>query len=218
MARNNVLRWLDGRGWLILSGGGEGSSDVRAQALGRLSADGGVAYITLGTQSSLGEMVFADLEDLGAPSGYLVDILSEDDETIQSRLSEAGMIVIDSSAPFIELRSSLMGAAAQGIQTAFENGAVILAEGSAATVLGAWVLTPDGNLVSGLEWLESTLIVPGVVSITESEAAQSVLNSQTSAIAIGIGEGSALALGPDGEVETWGAKQVAVALGRDYTT
>lgn len=212
-----MLRWLDGRGWLVLSGGGEGSSDVRAQALARLSADGGLAYLTIGSQTAIGEKVFADLEDLGAPSGYVVDILSEDDETIQSRLGDAGMIVMDSSRSTTELRSSVIGAAAEGIQTAFQNGAVILAEGSAASVLGAWILTSDGNLTSGLEWLEKALIVPSVTSITEAETAQSVLSAQPSAIAIGLGEGSALALGPDGEVETWGAGQVAVALGRDYT-
>src|SRR5690606_13987307 len=96
MARNNVLRWQDGRGWLILSGGGADASDVRAQAIGRVSADGGVAYVSLsGAQA---EKALADMEDLGAPSGYLVDVLTEDDETIQAKLSEAGLVVIEGSA------------------------------------------------------------------------------------------------------------------------
>src|SRR5574338_120647 len=95
MAQNNVLRWQDGRGWLILSGGGQAASDVRAEALGRAAADGGVAYITLGGRTESGEKALADMEDLGAPSGYLVDVLTEDDDTVNTKLSEAGIVVIE---------------------------------------------------------------------------------------------------------------------------
>jgi hypothetical protein len=215
MARNNVLRWQDGRGWLILSGGGADASDVRAQAIGRVSADGGVAYVSLsGAQA---EKALADMEDLGAPSGYLVDVLTEDDETIQAKLSEAGLVVIEGSASVDDLRSSLLGAAIEGIHVAFENGAVVLAEGRAASVFGEWVAQESGALTSGLEWVQSALILPAITSISQSEIAQSALSAQPSAIAIGIGEGSALALGPDGEVETWGGRQVTIALGADYS-
>jgi hypothetical protein len=215
MAQNNVLRWHDGRGWLILSGGCDSLSDVRASTLGRASADGGVAYITLGGQSGFGEKALADMEDLGAPPGYLVDVLTEDDETITAKLSEAGIVVIEGDADLDDLRSGLIGAAIDGIQTAFQNGAVVLAEGSAATVFGAWVLESD-ELTAGFEWLENSLIMPGITSIAESAIAQDVLLRQPGAIAIGIGEGSALALGPDGEVEPWGLRQVTVALGKEY--
>jgi hypothetical protein len=216
MAQNNVLRWHDGRGWLILSGGGDSLSDVRALALGRAAADGGVAYITLGSQTGLGEKALADMEDLGAPPGYLVDVLSEDDETITAKLSEAGIVVIEGGAETDDLRSSLIGAAIDGIQTAFQNGAVVLAEGSAASIFGAWVLLESDELTSGFEWLENGLIIPGITSIAESAVAQDILLRQPGAIAVGIGEGSALALGPDGEVEPWGQRQVTVALGKEY--
>ena len=216
MARNNVLRWTDGRGWLILSGGGDNLSDIRANALSRASADGGIAYVTLGSQSIEAENVLADMEDLGAPSGYFVDILSEDDETIQARLADAGIVVIDGSASLDDLRSSLIGAANDGIQTAFQNGAVVLVEGRAAVVFGAWILLELGELASGLEWLEHSLIIPGITSVSQSGEVQDVLLLQPGAIAVGIGEGSALALGPDGEVETWGEGQVTIALGKDY--
>jgi len=216
MARNNVLRWLDGRGWLVLSGGGANLSDIRAQALSRGAADGGVAYVSLSGQTSDAEKVLADMEDLGAPPGYLVDILSEDDQTIQSILADAGMVVIEGSGTVDDLRSSLIGAAADGIQVAYQNGAIVLAEGRAAVVFGAWVLRDSGDVTSGLEWLENALIVLGITSVAQSVEAQSVLLLQPDALAVGIGAGSALALGPDGEVETWGEQQVTIALGKDY--
>ena len=98
MAHNNVLRWRDGRGWLVLSGWAEAGSEVRAQAIGRTAADGGVAYVSLGNDTNVAEAALLDMEDLGAASGYLVDVLSEDDETIRTKLAEASMIVIESDA------------------------------------------------------------------------------------------------------------------------
>jgi hypothetical protein len=103
------------------------------------------------------------------------------------------------------------------MQTAFGNGAVILAEGRGAAVFGAWVALDSGGLATGIGWLENGLIVPGATSLAESEPAREALSSDPSAIVVGIGAGSALALGPDGEVETWGNKQVAIALGRNYS-
>jgi hypothetical protein len=83
-------------------------------------------------------------------------------------------------------------------------------------VFGAWVAAKSGELLSGLNWLENGLILPGLTVLADSELARRILREETLAIAIGIGSGSALALGPDGEVETWGAKQVAIALGSNY--
>jgi hypothetical protein len=216
MAQHTVLQWMDGRGWLVLSGGHVAGSQVRAQALGRIAADGGVAYISLGSSSNLGEQALADLDDLGAPPGYLVDVISEDDQTIQTRLADASMIVVEANSSVADLRSALIGAAADGIQAAYEHGAIILVEGLSAAVFGAWVYLQTGKIASGLDWLHNTLIVPGVTAIADSQAGREVLAAQPGAIAIGIGSGSALALGPDGEVEIWGEKQVTITLGRGY--
>jgi hypothetical protein len=68
-----------------------------------------------------------------------------------------------------------------------------------------------------MEWLDNALILPGVTSVAQSVEAQEVLRAQPAAIAVGIGSGSALALGPDGELELWGQKQVTIALGSHYT-
>ena len=39
------------------------------------------------------------------------------------------------------------------------------------------------------------------------------MTSEPGAVALGIGSDSALALGPDGQLEVWGEQQVDVALG-----
>lgn len=214
MASNAALQWQDGRGWLVLAG--SASDTVRARALGIAAADGGIAYLaTQGVNASV-EQILTDMEDLGAPSGYLVDVLTEDDSVIQSKLAEASMIVIGGDPSVTNVRSALLGAGIAGIQEAFENGAVVLAEGLAAMAFGAWLLQDDGQINSGVGWLSSGLIVPGIASVSESPVTRIVMAAQPSAIAIGIGAESALALGPDGEVQTWGEQQVSIALGPTF--
>lgn len=218
MARNNVLRWRDGRGWLVLSGVPEAGSEVRAQAIGRTAADGGVAYVSLGSDTNIAEAALLDMEDLGAPSGYLVDVLLEDDETIRTKLAEASMIVIESDADPASVRSGLLGAAVEGMEAAFAGGAVILAEGMAAAVFGDHMLSTAERVMDGLGWLEQAIILPGEVAVVDSAAGRAALEVQPSALALGIGVGSALVLGPDGEVELWGNKQVTVALGPNFVS
>jgi hypothetical protein len=217
MARNNVLQWRDGRGWLVLSGGHVLESDVRAQAIGHIDADGGVAYISFGSNVESAEILMNDLQDLGAPPGYFVDVLSEDDETIRAKLGEASLIVVSPGVSSADMRSALMGAAVEGMQTAFENGAVVLLEGRSASVFGTWMLLETGEIRQGIGWLSQMFILPGVTEVAQSEMGKEALKEEASALAIGIGEGSALALGPDGEVEPWGDKQVTIALGRSFT-
>lgn len=214
MASNAALQWQDGRGWLVLAG--SASDAVRARALAITAADGGIAYLATQGANAAAEQILTDMEDLGAPSGYLVDVLTEDDPVIQSKLAEASMIVIGGDPSVTNVRSALLGAGIAGIQEAFENGAVVLAEGPAAMTFGAWLLQDDGQINSGFGWLSSGLIVPGIASVSESPVTRIVMAAQPSAIAIGIGAESALALGPDGEVQTWGEQQVSIALGPTF--
>ena len=216
MARNNVLQWRDWRGWLVLSGGHVLESDVRAQAIGHIDADGGVAYISFGNNIEVTEVLMNDMQDLGAPPGYFVDVLTEDDDTIRSKLGEASLIVVEAGENSADVRSALLGAAVEGMQTAFENGAVILLEGNSASVFGTWILLETGEIRQGIGWLSQMFILPGVTAVAQSEAGKAALEEESSALALGIGEGSALALGPDGEVEPWGEREVTIALGRSY--
>lgn len=213
MARNTVLNWLDGRGWLVLAGRTPAPDAIRAHALSIGSADGAVAYVaTQGANAGIDQLL-ADMEDLGAGSGYVVDMLVEDDTVIQTRLAEAGIVVIAVDPSVSNVRSALLGAAIEGIRAAFEHGAIVLAEGPAAMVFGTWVLTENGEVAPGLGWLHNGLIVPGTMRVAEASATRQVMALHPSALAVGVGPESALALGPDGQVETWGEQQVGIALG-----
>jgi hypothetical protein len=133
---------------------------------------------------------------------------------VQAKLIEAGVIIIQTDGSAELVRSALTGAAINGIQRAYQNGAVVLAEGECATAFGGYMAVSSGGVTPGLGWLEDALVLPGVESA--AAAAKPLLPIQPSGIAVGIRVGSALALGPDGQVETWGKGQVTVALGANY--
>jgi hypothetical protein len=204
----NVLRWMNGRGWIVLSGGAD--DDIRGTAINRSSADGGIACVAL---SGAGDPLIDGIVELGAPSAYLVDLLTEDDQSIRDKLSEAGVVLIDSAPTSHDARSMLRGAAIEGIQEAYDNGAVILIEGASAAAFGTWLV--EGSADSGLEWIDGAVVLDGIDQA--AARARPVFDLQPSAVAIAVQRGSALALGPEGQVEAWGAQEVTIALGPAYT-
>jgi hypothetical protein len=211
MAKNQVLSWVDGSGWLVLSGGPVSLGDVRAAALTRIAVEGGVAYIGINEHDN--EELIDDMGELGAPTGYLVNVMAEDDDTVRQQLTNAALVVVPGNFDLATLRGGLLGAAIEGIEAAFKRGAVILVEGSATMLFGKVVQTDSGNLLEGLDWVRNALIIPAITSISESPQARDLLASKQAGIAIGIGVGSALVLGPDATIELWGQKQVTLALG-----
>jgi hypothetical protein len=214
MAVETVLRWKAGMGYIVLSGGADEGGEIRAAALRRAKASGGVAY--LGFNEDSADALMDDMEDLGAPTGYLVNVIVDDDDTLRAQLEDASVIVIDASVTADQWRSNLIGAAAEGIQGALSRGAVVLAEGTGAEALGGYLINEHGQFAHGLSWLENALILTNTVSLGDSDLAHALLDAKPDAIAIAIGTGSALALSGDGRIEVWGERQVAIALGRDY--
>jgi hypothetical protein len=206
MSEYSVFRWRDGRGWLILAGAAQ--EDTRAHALSRAAADGAVAVVALDPLSA--EATLYDLEDLGAPAGYVVDIVSEPDDDILLKIGEAGVVVVSAQGDPDEARSALAGAAIQALDQAFQNGAVLLAEGAAAQALGAWLLS-DGAVPEGLGWLENAVIELSAPPV--GGEALAVLDSHPDGLAVALADDAALAFGPDGQVELWGSRRVAVTLG-----
>ncbi len=205
----DVLKWLEGSGWLVLASEPDALSTIRGMAITRISAEGGVAYIGMSTEDS--EDLMNDMNELGAPSGYLVDVLHEEDADIEQQIKEAALVLIPGYFDVEELRAALSGAAINAMKHAYERGAVILAEGNAASLFGA-VFVVDNHTVPGFEWVKDAYIVPQVTSITQHPIARELLAADVAKIAVGVGQDSALVLGPVGSVETWGARKITLAL------
>ncbi|MGB1287588.1 MAG: hypothetical protein ACPG7F_13695 [Aggregatilineales bacterium] len=212
---DNFLRWQKGAGWLVFSGGHSAGSPLRAQALARAKAAGGVAYISLLPDG--GDALLDDMEDLGAPAGYIVDIVYEDAESIMEQLEFVAVLVIEIGESIDALYQAFQNSvAAKAIQQAYENGAVVLIEGLAGNLFGKWVISDSGRVIAGLNWVENAFIEPGVSQADESRAVQAILASEPDAISIEINTGSALVLGA-GQLEIWGEKEVTISLGSAYS-
>jgi hypothetical protein len=217
MPQANVIRWRNGAGWLVLSGGNTSDTgdagDIEADALVHIRVGEPVAYVWAAGDVEAADKHLAALEDLGAPTGYLVDVLTEDDETLRQQLAIAGLIVIGDGPNVAGLRSGLLGASLEGIEAAFEQGAVILGIGQGAAILGSFM---TGQ--AGLGWVDGAAIAPDYAGADAPARLRELLLQYPEAYGLGIATGSALALGPDGQVEAWGAGKVTVTLGRNITT
>ncbi|MCC7448903.1 MAG: hypothetical protein IT324_15910 [Anaerolineae bacterium] len=211
MPRANVLRWRDGAGWLVLSGGGAVAGDVEAQALALVSPGEPLAYIWAAGDVESADQHLDALLDLGAPTGYLVDVLTEDDDTIRNQISNAGLIIIGDGPNAKQLRSGLLGAAVEGMVTAFDRGAVILGIGQGAAILGSFMTDQ-----AGIGWVEGAAIAPHYNRDEVAKQLHDLLLNHPEAYGLGIATGSALALGPKSEVEAWGERQVTVKLGGKF--
>jgi hypothetical protein len=221
MPRANIFQWREGAGWLILSGGGENPlavGDIETLALGKALPGEAMAYVFAAGDIETADRHLAALEDAGAPTGYLVDVQTEDDNTVRAQLSEAGLIIIGDGDNPGALRGGLAGAALDGITQAYERGVTVLAIGTAAVVFGQRYAggTPAAIIRDGLAWLDHGLIVPHYVVERDADRMRGLLLQTPDLYALTLGVDSALALGNDGTVELWGERAVGVTLGAQY--
>lgn len=209
------LQYLSGSGWLIFSGGNTAGSEIRAHAIARAKAYGVTAYIS--TADDGGDSLLDDMVDLGARSGYFIDLEFDDPEEITEQLTTASLIAIEVGSSIDTLYHALRGAALEGIRQAYERGGVVLIEGLAANLFGRWLLSDEGQILEGFNWIVNAFIEPESTGIDDSRAVQTVLHEIEDAIAINIASGSALVVGAEGQVEIWGEeKSVTISLGRGY--
>jgi peptidase E len=218
MPQVNIFRWRAGSGWLVLSGGGSWQSgdvlDIEARMLGCTLSQGPIAYIWAAGDIEAADHHMDALRDLGARTGYLVDILTESDDVLFQRLSEAGVIILGGGVQQQVLRDALVGVALRGLEEAFDRGATIYAVGESAAVLGAFVGT-DNLTADGFHWLAGAIIMAGYTA-EQADHLRTRVHKHPDSYGLGLGEGAALALGPRGEVETWGNRAITVSLGQQY--
>ncbi|MCY3833592.1 MAG: hypothetical protein OXG85_11290 [Chloroflexi bacterium] len=204
--------WLDSPGWIILSGRPDALSEIRARALSRFNGSGAIAYISLA--GDLGDALMDDLAELGAPAGYLVDLDDLDNNEIYERLCAAGMIVIEATGDVDGLRTLTTHTVASALKSALEHGAVLFLEGGAVSLAGEHRMAHNGELERGLNFVDNALIAAGADRVAALEPARSALSDLPDLTFMELGPGSALALGPDQQIETWGDGEVTIRLAK----
>ncbi len=224
MTRAGPLRWATGAGWLILVGGAAGPEGIAPEVDERLLAladfSRPLAFLPTASGSlEAGEPLLDLYASLGGPRGYVVPILSPVDaldEENGEMLAEAGVILLgdgDGLALARALRNSL---ALERMAEAFVRGALIVGIGAGAAPLGTWTVAagaPTGG-EEGWGWIANAVVVPRFAGSAQAQDLQAALRMRPGLVGIGIPEGVALALGPEGQVETWGQGEVTVVVAR----
>jgi len=187
---------------------------VEAKMLGHTVSQGPVAYIWAASDLETADQHMESLRDLGARTGYLVDVLTEEDDLLFRQLNEAGVIILGDGPQTETLRQALVGTALRGIEDAFSRGATVYAVGWSAALFGSYTVDND-TLIPGFNWLAQSIIMP-THTPPEADGLRGWVRQVPNGYGLGLGQGSALAFGPTGEVEVWGSAAITVSLGRHF--
>ena len=87
--------------------------------MSRYDGSSAIAYISLA--GDLGDALMDDMAELGAPTGYLVDLEEGDNNEIYERLSSAGMIVIEAEPDAEALRSLMSQTVLSALKSALDQ-------------------------------------------------------------------------------------------------
>lgn len=220
MAQNNIFRWRTGRGLIVLAGGGDWNSEdnvsITANLLSHTLSQGPIAYIWAASNIEQADEHMDLLRDLGARTGYLVDILTEEDDALSRQLSEAGVIILGEGPHGERLQQALEGAALHAIEEAYRRGASLYAIGPGAAVFGAHAVR-GAALVAGFNWLAHSIILAGYTP-DDAEQLRAWVHQHPDGYGLGLGAGAALMLGPNGELDVWGNGAITISLGQRYKT
>lgn len=223
MTQAGPLRWRSGAGWLVLSGSGGwregGTGAIDAAVLGWADTDHPMAMLlAAGGSTADGEELLEYYADLGGPDGYVVPIFDAADAQRAANcrlLAQAGLIYVGDgpNAPGL-VRALRQSPALAAVGQAFSDGASVMAVGTAAIALGAWVAGPGetGHSERGWGWVHDAIIEPHFAGTKSAVRLRSQLGIHPECLGLGVPENTALALGPTGRVETVGEGQVTVVL------
>ncbi len=209
MAPSSPFSWLDTRGWIVLAGAADALAEARALALSRADAGGAIAYISLA--ADLADALMDDMADLGAPAGYLVDLAALNPNDVYDRLISAGMIVLDAADSPDRLLRLLQPGARLALMEALDRGALLYFEAAALALAGEYFLAASGEITLGLNFVENALLLHAAGFNGPHTLSPSRL-ALPNAVCIDVSPGAALALGPEGQLETWGDADITISL------
>jgi len=208
MGQAGPLRWRDGRGWLVLVGGGkpENITHILRAAIEAMSDESPVVFVPTASAAPDGDhatsqRIITQIETLGGPAGYVAPIFTHTDATDLRNVRRLAQQLITalSDTPTLD-----------ALAAAYEAGAVVVAAGAAACALGARGMCEQE--ITGWGWLPDALICP---HFAEASTLREAVKAHPECLGLGLPQDTALALGPDNQVQTLSAsgQQVTVVLG-----
>ena len=225
MPQRGPLHWVDGQGWLVLLGGGSlqrGETDVvDSHVLSVANLDRPMAVLWGGGSQDEATEVLEHYVALGGPGGeaLVLDGTPCHAADFLSLLAEAGILYLGGENPLLLTRSLQDTPVLKQIVKGFVTlqGLLIVGAGGGAMALGAWVsdLASPAQTSPGLNFLQSVIVAPHFTRSEEAGALRALLQDHPRFVGLGIPDGTALALGPRGQVETWGKGEVTAVVRAD---
>jgi cyanophycinase-like exopeptidase len=225
------LYWLSGRGWLVLSGGGDwrqGETDnIDAHVLGLANLDRPMVALFSEGAPENAEEIIEHYVLLGGPTGEafsLPAMTRQDlsDSHFTALLEQAGILYLGGENP-VQLVHSLRNTQAlkyivRGFATM--QGLILVGAGGGAAALGTWLArSRHGEIARGFSrgfgFLRNAVVAPHFTQTEEAPRLHDLLSAHPNQLGLGIPEGTALALGPEGEVQTWGEGKVTAVVHTD---
>jgi len=225
MPQRGPLQWIDGEGWLILSGGGDwrkGETDaIDAHILSIANLDRPMVVLLSEDDQESGHSILEHYAALGGPGGEILTLGGAQRQALNkprflSLIAEAGILYLGGAEPWILARSLQNTLALAQILKGYgtlQELLIVGADGGAAA-LGAWIAKPGPEIVAapGLGLVRTAIIAPHFANTREDSTLRSQLQLHPSFVGLGIPCGAALALGPQGQVETWGQGEITAVI------
>jgi peptidase E len=213
------LTWRTGEGWLVLAGGTAGrwpaTEAIDRAAIAAIRRPGPTVFLpAAGCAPDYGESFTARYRALGAPNARVAPVhgvVSARDPANAALLRGASLIYIGGGETPQLLASMASSPALEALAGAYTDGAVIVGMSAGAIALASWGLSidPGVGLLEGWGWLPDVVVAPHYTPARAREL-EAALAQRLASVALGLPEHVALGLGPGGEIETWGADQIAV--------
>ncbi len=224
MPQRPPLAWADGVGWIVLIGGGDRRRSeldaITAHILSRVNLDRPILVLLAKGSETLALDILDHYTALGGPGGYTLTLESVEDERLHHAdfldlIAEAGLLHLEGD-PLLLTQALRRSPALERIVIAYASlqGLTLVGFGGGARALGAWAGDPARDTLAdrGLNFVHQTLIVPHFTSTEEHPDLRTLLTHHPQALGLGLPDGSALALGPRGEVESWGETEITAIV------
>jgi len=225
MPQQGPLRWLDGEGWIVLLGGGNphrGETDpVDIRLLSVANLDRPMIVLTGGGSPREAEAILDHYTQLGGPGGVTFALPSAqtgllDTPDVLMLIKEAGIIYLGGEDPFALIANLYESLAFQQIVESYSTlqGLTLIGAGAGAAALGRWAFTPEPphQQAMGLGFVMNAVIVPHFTSTADSPVLRALPQIDESLLGLGVPDGTALAMGPQGQLEMWGEGQVTAVV------
>jgi hypothetical protein len=207
------------QGWLVLAGEVPEASQDTAGICERLleRADPSLAAVWIDPEARLDPGVERIIEEMEPLLSAPIERLGPDDD-IPGVEAEVGLIIM--TGRDLALWSEVLGAgsAGQWVGDRLDEGSVVFACVAAAAALGELVFR-DGvrdRGIPGAGWLPGAVLFPSISDPADHPDVREYLSDTDHSYALGLQPGTAVAIGPQGQIEVWSGEPPRIVLGRGW--